>query len=205
MSKLHESLLILNFIGLKIESVFNILIAYGFTDLQTGISRSVYRKLYNLGIEEQLLSSGKYQAHIKKETSEIFALVHENYLKGIIDLYSFKQEYDSFFNLNIVEVISIQTRILNFKNENKPIINDLNWEEIKNLRNTILAHNLRDKKNNNKFANKNFSKFIILTLDFKKCLLYFTQMNILYQNFKEEFKIELHQAKRELILEFDVK
>ncbi|MFR0656970.1 hypothetical protein SB719_20705, partial [Pantoea sp. SIMBA_079] len=87
--------------------------------------------------------------------SEKFSLVHENFAKGIVDLYSFKQEYDDFFNSKCKENEFLREKILKFKKDNKHLINDLDWNEIIDLRNTILAHNLRDK--NKSLANRNLT------------------------------------------------
>ena len=198
MTKLSECLIILNFIGLKIEHLYTVYVNYGFTDLQTGIGRDLYRKLYNLGISEDILNSEKYSQFIEIETSEKFALAHENFAKGIIDLYSFKQEYDDFFNLNCTEDELISERILKFKKENKNLLNELDWDEIRKLRNTILAHNLRDKEG--RLAGDNLANFALLSLDYKKGLLYFTQMNILYQNLKRDFGAEFRQAVIESVM-----
>lgn len=145
MTKLSESLIILNFLGLKIESLYNHFINYGFSDLQTGIKKDLWRKLFNLGIDEHTLNSEVYKSFINEESSLIFSLLHENFAKGIIDLYSFKQEYDIFFNTKFDDS-AINNRILNFKENNRSRINEIDWNEIKDLRNTILAHNLRSKK-----------------------------------------------------------
>ncbi|WP_345990172.1 hypothetical protein AAEU33_21130 [Chryseobacterium sp. Chry.R1] len=144
MTKLSECLIILNFIGLKIEHLNNVHINYGFTDLLTGIKRDMYRKLYNIGVSEEILDSEKYGQFIAEEASEKFSLVHENFAKGIVDLYSFK-EYDNFFNSKCTEDEFLREKILKFKKDNKHLINDVDWDEIIDLRNTILAHNLRDK------------------------------------------------------------
>ena len=199
MKKISESLTVLNFIGIKFESLFKLLTDNGLTDFHTGIRRNVYRKLYNLGIDEETLESEKYKAFIETESSEIFSLIHENISKGIIDLYSFKQEYDGFFNSN--DDKELNAKILKFKEENKLRINKIDWTEIKDIRNTILAHNLRDKKTNNSIAHNNIKKFVKLSLDYKKCLLYFTQMSIVYFNLKKEFSVELRNAFREMLLE----
>lgn len=200
MSKVSESLIILNFIGIKFESLFKLLTDNGLTDFKTGTQRNVYRKLYNLGIDEKILESEKFKSFIESESSEIFSLIHENLSKGIIDLYSFKQEYDVFFNSNNTENKELNAKILKFKEENKSRISEIDWTEIKDLRNTILAHNLRDKKRNNSFAYNNIKKFIKLSLDYRKCLLYFTQMSIVHFNLKKEFSVELNNAFRELLL-----
>ncbi len=200
MTKISESLIVLNFIGLKFESLFKILTDNGMTDFDTGIRQNIYRKLYNLGIDEETLNSEKYKTFIENESSEIFALIHENISKGIIDLYSFKQEYDGFFNCKYEDDELLNFKIRKFKEKNKKIIYELDWIEIKDLRNTILAHNLRDKKKNNSIAQNNIKKFVKLSLDYKKCLLYFTQMCIVYENLKTEFNVELKNAFREFIL-----
>lgn len=200
MTKISESLIVLNFIGLKFESLYKILTDNGMTDFNTGIRRNIYRKLYNLGIDEETLNSEKYKRFIENESSEMFTLIHENISKGIIDLYSFKQEYDGYFNSKFTENESLKIKILKFKEENKSIIDQLDWSEIKDLRNTILAHNLRDKKINNSFAHSNMTKFVKLSLDYKKCLLYFTLMWKVYLNFKNDFNIELKNAIREMVL-----
>ncbi|GGG50508.1 hypothetical protein [Epilithonimonas arachidiradicis] len=199
MAKISESLIILNFIGIKFESLFKVLTDNGLTDFHTGIQRNVYRKLYNLGIDEETLASEKYKSFIKTESSEIFPLIHENISKGIIDLYSFKQEYDGYFNSNDNDDKELNAKILKFKAENKSRLNEIDWTEIKDLRNTILSHNLRDKKRNNAIAHNNMQKFVKLSLDYKKCLLYFTQMSILHHNLKNEFSTELKNAEKELL------
>ncbi|WP_449399204.1 hypothetical protein [Chryseobacterium wanjuense] len=198
MTKLSECLIILNFIGLKIEYLNNVHINYGFTDLLTGIKNDMYRKLYNLGVSEEILDSEKYRQFIAEEASEKFSLVHENFAKGIVDLYSFKQEYDDFFNSKCTENEFLREKILKFKKDNKHLINDLDWNEIIDLRNTILAHNLRDK--NKSLANRNLTKFALLSLDYKKGLLYFIQMNTVYQNLKKDFGVEFQQAFIESIM-----
>lgn len=199
MTKLSETLIILNFLGLKIESLFNHFLNYGFTDIKTGIKRDLWRKLFSLGIDENTLNSEKYKSFINEESSLIFSLFHENFSKGIIDLYSFKQEYDNFFQAKFDDD-TINNRIVNFRKKNSKTINQIDWSEIKDLRNTVLAHNLRNKKENNSIANANIVKFAKLSLDYNKGLLYFTLMNMLYQDFKEEFAIELKIAFREMVL-----
>ncbi len=173
----------------------------GVTDFQSGIQRNIYRKLFNLGIDEETLNSEKYKAFIQGESSEKFLLIQESISKGIIDLYSFKQEYDGFFNCSYEENELLNFRIKKFKEENRTRLGEIDWLEIKDLRNTILAHSFRDKKKNNTIAYNNIDKFIKLSLDYKKCLLYFTQMSIVYYNLKNDFSIELRKAFRELILE----
>lgn len=200
MRKISESLIILNFIGLKFEGLFNILTKNGFTDFHNGINRNIYRKLYNLGVDEETLESEKYKSYIKSESNYIFELIHENISKGIIDLYSFKQEYDGFFNIKNNDDQLINDKILKFKEENKIRFDEIDWIEVKNIRNTILAHNLRDKKRNNSLAHDNLNKFVNLSLNYKKCLLYFTVMSIVHNNLKKEFRVELKNAYRELII-----
>lgn len=78
-------------------------------------------------------------------------------------------------------------------------MDEIDWIEVKNLRNIILAHNLRDKKRQNSFASKTLTSFVNLALDFKKCLLYFSALTMIHHDIKKEFAQEYMKAFRETI------
>lgn len=105
MNKFTEILIILNFIGIKMQEISFTLIKYGFKDLLKGIEKDKYNNFKKLGIDEGILKSDIFTKYIKSESVELFSLIHENIAKGIIDMYSFKQEYDSFFNKIVLLIL----------------------------------------------------------------------------------------------------
>lgn len=67
---------------------------------------------------------------------------------NIIDLASFIDEYDKRFDITVTDDKNIVERINNFKVKNKDLKRKVNWNKLKNIRNKVLAHNLRNKNDN---------------------------------------------------------
>ncbi len=143
----------------------------------------------------KVLGEEPFLSLIANQCSDIRITIHNNFKLNIIDMFSFNEEYEKFFNENLTENSSLKNRITKLKAENKKIKNRIDWDELKAIRNTILAHNLRNKKENNQFAIKNLIVLHRLVFDFDRCIEYCEIIQTLFLRIKEEFESEYKIAK----------
>lgn len=205
MKKLNESLIILLHFGLKNKMIYEICKKYAVKTKSFRRDVIVIKRLQDLkkheielNLEENLEVKLEYVEHLYKEADEIMNLVRQNISQGIIDMYSFLNEYNSFFNSNISQDEKVKDKIINFKKNNKVFINSIDWEKIKLYRNTVLAHNLRVKKEKNLIAFNNLTSFNELANDYEKCSDYFHKINVVYNNLIEFFEYEISESIKEL-------
>lgn len=77
---------------------------------------------------------------------KVLTLLNSLFYMTVIDSYSFLQEYEEYFG-NKTE-IEFKKRIIDVKTINKPFLSKIKeWRQIGDLRNQLLAHNLRKGKN----------------------------------------------------------
>ena len=199
MTKLSQTITILHFIGRSIEEIGLTLINFGFDNLYKGIEKERIKRINELGIDKDLIDSEKMQNFIESDVKLISSLVYDSISKGIIDLNSFKDEYDNCFTVKKEENKILADKIIKFKKENKDFIDNVDWVKVNKLRNSILAHNLRDAKKNNDYAVDTLKMYFTLILDHKKCIEYFSLIGIVYNNLKNDFQLEYKNAFIELI------
>lgn len=73
-------------------------------------------------------------------------LLNSLFYMAVIDAYSYLAEYEGVFGIKTEN--SFRKRIVDVKTINKPLINKIKeWKDLGNLRNQLLAHNLRQGKN----------------------------------------------------------
>lgn len=109
-------------------------------------------------------------------------------------MFSFNEEYEKFFSENSTENENLKERITKVKKINKNSRSKINWDELKSYRNTILAHNLRNKKDDNNLAINNLIKLHKLIYNFDESIKYCEIIEILYNNIISEFSLENAKA-----------
>lgn len=138
-----------------------------------------------------------YLSEFAEQASDIRLAIH-NYLNiNIIDIFSFDTEYNSFFNLKIQDT-DLKSRIEKVKNSNTNIRKQLNWDELKKIRNTVLAHNLRDKKSNYNFDLESLIILNQIVFNFEEGIRISSVILEIYENIEKEFKIEIIEAEKYL-------
>ncbi|WP_269241899.1 hypothetical protein [Flavobacterium limnophilum] len=187
MTKLEETLTILDFYGKRIKGKNDFLLK---------------NKSFDLGacIKENL-SLGKSTNETSIICKDKIVQIHTYFSMNIIDLTSFIDEYDNKFDITVTENKIIAKRINNFKVENKNLKKKINWNKLKNIRNTVFAHNLRNKNNNYRLSiNELFeanSMFNNLN-DFTSMIICFNEFFDQFQNeFQDEIKIGYESFKSE--------
>ncbi|UMQ41651.1 hypothetical protein MKS83_19980 [Chryseobacterium sp. Y16C] len=96
-----------------------------------------------LDVNEDLLRQFKIKPEFKLATTKtLYGIQLKEYC--IINICSFLDEYDTFFSINYVETL-YKTRVIKIKKFLKPFIKEIKRDyNLKDYRNHILAHNLRD-------------------------------------------------------------
>ena len=177
MNKLEETLTILDFFGKRIKAKNDFLLRNKSFDI-------------NNCIKENLLQS-KSINETSIDCKDKVIQIHTYFSMNIIDLASFIDEYDNRFDNTVTDDKNIVERINNFKVKNKDLKRKVNWNKLKNIRNKVLAHNLRNKNDNYRLSiNELFevnSMFNNLN-DFTTMILIFDEF---FEQFQNEFKKEI--------------
>lgn len=180
MTKLEETLTILDFFGKRIIAKNDFLLRNKSFDVNTCI--------------EENIKQCKNTNEICFECKEKMVQIHTYFSMSIIDLASFIDEYDTKFDITVTDDKNIVERINNFKVNNKDLKRKVNWNKLKNIRNKVLAHNLRNKNDNYRLSiNELFevnSMFNNLN-DFTTMMLSF---NAFFHQFQNEFDIEIKKG-----------
>ena len=187
MTELDESLTILDFYGGRIKGKNNFLMSNISFDINTCIK------------ENSLL--GKNTNEIGILCKDKIVQIHTYFSMNIIDLGSFIDEYDRKFISNVTDDATIAERITNFKTKNKDLKKKVNWNKLKNLRNTVFAHNLRNKRSSRLSINELFeanSMFNNLN-EFTSMILSFDEF---FEKFQNEFKEEIKNGNESFKLEY---
>lgn len=143
-----------------------------------------------------------YLSEFAEQASDIRLAIH-NYLNiNIIDIFSFDTEYNSFFNSKIQDT-DLKSRIEKVKNSNTNIRKQLNWDELKKIRNTVLAHNLRDKKSNYNFDLESLIILNQIVFNFEEGIRISSVILEIYENIEKEFKIEIIEAEKYLEIQIN--
>lgn len=199
MDKLSESLIILEHFNDIIKSRNEFCKRFKNFDTFNCVGEIMNHFLINGYVKNvKILQEEPYLSLISTQCSDIRINIHNNFCFNIIDMFSFNEEYNNFFSENLTKNVSLKNRISRIKTLNKSVINKVNWEQLKKFRNTILAHNLRDKKNSNSLAINNLIELNELVFDFSKCIEYCEIIDTVFLEIKKEFKEEYIIAKTEL-------
>lgn len=94
------------------------------------------------------------KSNISKLSNKKLTLLNSLFYMTIIDSVSFLDEYDQYFGVKTEE--KFKERIIIVKSINKPLISKIReWKNLKDMRNELLAHNLRIGKNGEFIFGKN--------------------------------------------------
>lgn len=170
MSPLDETLTILDFYGKRIKGKNDFLIKHKSFDVNTYVANNI-----KLGLDINEISFN---------CKEIVVQMHSYFSLNIIDLKSFNDEYNSFFNEKVTDNLILKNKISNFRQKNQKLYNQINWQNLNNIRNKVLAHNLRDKNNCNRLSLAQLK----ITNSMFNDLTYFTLICEIFQNFFKEFR-----------------
>ena len=191
MDKFYESLIILQHFKDKIKSRNEFCKRFSNFDVHNCVGEAMNHFIMNGYVEDvKILSQEPYISLIATQCSDIRITIHNNFCMNIIDMFSFNEEYEKFFSENLTENGNLKQRIIKVKRINKNLRSKIDWDELKSYRNTILAHNLRNKKDNNNLAVQNLIKLHKLIYDFEESIEYCEIIEILYNNIISEFNEE---------------
>lgn len=197
MNKLQESLLILNhFDGLINGRTEFCKRHIGFT-VEQCITSKLINSIYGGGIDNPLKNSLNHDK-IARECADTRIIIHTYLCLNIIDMFSFDDEYIKCFNEKLSENENLSERIRKFRADNRSLRNKIDWGELKIFRNIVLAHNLRDKKNDNRLSLVTFVHLNNLIKDFEKAIQYCETVTKIFANIKKEFKFEITDAQLSL-------
>lgn len=195
MDKFYESLIILQHFNDKIKSRNEFCKRFSNFDVHNCIGEAMNHFIMNGYVEDvKILSQEPYISIIATQCSDIRITIHNNFCMNIIDMFSFNEEYEKFFSENSTENENLKERITKVKKINKNSRSKINWDELKLYRNTILAHNLRNKKDDNNLAINNLIKLHKLIYNFDESIKYCEIIEILYNNIISEFSLENAKA-----------
>lgn len=196
MDKLHETLLILN----HFNGVINGRTNYCKRNVNFNSEKCISDKMNEKKSELTELNekSNNILAKILRECADCKVTIHSYICLNIIDMFSFNDEYIKFFNpKNFVDEI-IKKRILTILEINSKIKKKIDWQQLQRFRNNVLAHNLRDDKNNQKLSLNTFKELSQKISSTKLSIEYFDVVLEMFKNIETEFQFELIQAKEEL-------
>lgn len=187
MTKLEETLTILDFFGKRIKAKNDFLLRNKSFNIDICIKENL---LQRKSIDESSI-----------DCKDKVVQIHTYFSMNIIDLASFIDEYDKRFDITVTDDKNIVERINNFKVKNKDLKRKVNWNKLKNIRNKVLAHNLRNKNDNYRLSiNELFeiNSMINNLNDFTNMILSFDEFFEQFQNeFKEEIKNSYESFKSE--------
>lgn len=161
------------------------------------IKSKMFDKL-KLGIELKPNDEDENLKQISRECTDLRLFLHAYICLNIIDMFSFDDEYNKFFSQNNFKDEVITNRILKVKNINKIVRNRIDWNQLKKFRNNALAHNLRDKNNENNIAISTLKDLGLYLNNIEKSAKYSEIVIEMYKNVWDEFSNEIQNAKNNL-------
>jgi hypothetical protein len=180
MTKLEETLTILDFYGKRIKGKNDFLIK---------------NKSFNIdSYVKENLRLGKNPNEISVICKDILLQIHTYFSINIIDLVSFKNEYDNYFIEDITDEKSTKEKIKNFKNVNKDLKKKVAWNKLENIRNKVLAHNLRDKNNSYKLSIEQLEEVNTMFNNLNEFTSKIESFNVFFEKFQKEFETEIKKG-----------
>lgn len=196
-NELDSTLLVLNHLNETIKSRTNFIIRNEQFDYNECIRQKITEKI-DLKIEISDLPSDPILTQIARECVDLKLILHNYSRLNIIDMFSFNEEYCKFFSVEKFNDENIKSRIEKVKKVNKAVRKKIDWTLLEKFRNNILAHNLRDDKDNYKIALKTFSE-IDIYLDKTSFAIEYSEVVLqIYHNVFLEFELEIELAKENL-------
>ena len=196
-NELDSTLLVLTHLNETIKSRTN----FCKRNVQFSYNECIRQKItekIDLKIEISDSPSDPILAQIARECVDLKLIQHNYNRLNIIDMFSFNDEYCNFFSVEKFNDEITKKRIEKVKEINKTVRKKINWTQLQKFRNNILAHNLRDKKDNYKIALKTFSE-IDIYLDKTSLAIEYSEVVLqIYQNIFQEFEVEIELAKENL-------
>lgn len=191
--KLIESYLVLNFLSNSIRKTHNVCEKYGVvsSEFQLAFLKIfMYSNFKDLGIKFDHNNNELHQ-FISEQAIELVYLIYESIGKGIIDMYSFYDEYNNFFRPNITNNPLYSDKIVKIKKLNKTLIKSVDWNIIRESRNQVLAHNIRDKNKNNEIAINSIKGYMEFSNSIYDCAKKFKVIIGIFDLIKQEFENDL--------------
>lgn len=201
MNQIQETLLILNHFANVIRSRTD----FCKRNINFSVSNCITEKMLDKirqGLQPKAFSNDPLLTEISRECADIKIILHSYICLNIIDMFSFNDEYSKFFNEVKFGDNSIKNRIARVKSINKTIRNSINWKQLGDFRNKVLAHNLRDKNNSHKFSIqqlRDLNKDILSNLE--NGIMYSEVVLKLFDNIEREFASEIIEAQEALKVE----
>ena len=198
MDKISETLVILDHIGRIIKSRADYCKRHIPFDTLEAVG-SKMNEYIERGFEPKDLRTEEIANKISRECADIRIALHNYTRLNIIDMFSFNDEYNKFFNEKHIEDPELQIRILKVKRKNKNIRKKLNWDQLKRFRNVVMAHNLRDKHDSNKLSINILKEINELMMNHQKGVEYADVVINIFENIKLEFENEINLANQRFI------
>jgi hypothetical protein len=198
MTRLQETLLILH----HFDSLISGRTDFCRRNIDFNISDCVTQKLLErvkAGVLPSELNSESISSVISRECADVKVILHSYISLNIIDMFSFNDEYNDFFNQERFDDIDLKQRVKKVKDKNKVIRKSFNWDLLSKIRNNVLAHNMRDKKNGKVLSLETLKELYNISSNIKYAIEYSEVTMKLFDNIKEEFEVELTEAQKVLM------
>ena len=198
MTKLQETLLILH----HFDSLISGRTDFCKRNIDFNTSDCVTQKLLErvrAGVLPSELNSEAISSVISRECADAKVTLLSYVSLNIIDMFSFNDEYNNFFHQERFDELDVKERVNKVKEKNKIIRKSFDWELLSKIRNNVLAHNMRDKKNGNALSLKTLKELHNISSNLKLAVEYSEVTMKLFDNIKEEFETELTQAQKALM------
>lgn len=198
MTRLQETLLILH----HFDSLISGRTDFCRRNIDFNISDCVTQKLLEqvkIGVLPSELNSESISLVISRECADVKVILHSYISLNIIDMFSFNDEYNDFFNQERFDEIDLKQRVKKVKDKNKVIRKSFNWDLLSKIRNNVLAHNMRDNKNGKVLSLETLKELYNITSNIKHAIEYSEVTMKLFDNIKEEFEVELTEAQKVLM------
>jgi hypothetical protein len=196
MNDLHETLLILNHFHGVIYSRTNYCERNKDFNLSKCVTDKICKKV-NEGYKINEITE-PFTTEISRDCADQKIIIHSYICLNIIDMFSFNDEYVKFFNAKNFEDENLKKRILTVLEKNSSLKKKIDWEQLKRFRNNVMAHNLRDDKNNKKLSINTFKELSSLLTNLQSSIEYSNVVLEMFKNIKSEFELEISKAINEL-------
>jgi hypothetical protein len=200
MNKLEETLLILHHFDSLISSRTDFCRRHADFNIKDCVTSKLL-DMVKQGRDSSELKNDEISKVVSRQCADIKITLHSYICLNIIDMFSFNDEYNDFFHNQRFDDITLKERINKVKKINKEIRKGFDWDQLKKIRNTVLAHNLRDNTKSSTLALTNLKELYDILSNLKSSISYCETTMLLFDNIKNEFEDELIQAQRTVMLE----
>ncbi len=190
MTKLQKTLSILEFYNGRIKAKLNFLKQNSEFKIGECIRFETF-KILNLDID-----INEKVKICKEKCIDKFNHLHSYFTTNLIEINSFYDEYHDYFIELSTDDLSEKAKIAELRKLNKELLKKVDFVKIKRMRNNVLAHNLRDKKNNNRLSIDTLKEVNNWFNNLKEFINCCEIINQVFINISLEFKKEIIQAKQ---------